>query len=326
MPLPIAAPFIAGGLNALGWGGAALGATALGAAANSLQGRPRGEVDRRGRPIAQPARRVPTGNHQSPFAGYRDAAFTRARSGSQQGEPPSARIQPGAVAAPAPGGGGDPNGAPVPRVTPRAEVQSQALGTAIQQAQGPSFWQSNTALKEAAESGPRAGTAGYSNRADIQAWIEAMNKTPAGQAMVQQFLDKERKAGRISDGTAAAGPLTSNDAILKAQAAGALDDFQGGSTDDAILWAQGKGALGETTTDTVFSPAGDSPAPMNPEFWKQGFEPGQRLVTPELARAVAAQPAFEAQDQTSEPLNYADAFGTPNPLLAEHLRRAGLNF
>lgn len=84
-----------------------------------------------------------------------------------------------------------------PRVTPRAEVQSQALGAAIQQAQGPSFWESNTALKEAADSGPRAGTAGYANRADIQAWMEAMNKTESGRAMVQRFLDKERKAGRL---------------------------------------------------------------------------------------------------------------------------------
>lgn len=84
-----------------------------------------------------------------------------------------------------------------PRVTPRAEVERQALGTAIQQAQGPSFWESNTALKEAAENGPKAGTAGYAQRADIQAWMEAMNKTESGRGMVQRFLDKERKAGRL---------------------------------------------------------------------------------------------------------------------------------
>lgn len=126
-----------------------------------------------------------------------------------------------------------------PRVTPRAEVQSQALGTAIQQAQGPSFWESNTALKEAAENGPKAGTAGYAQRADIQAWMEAMNKTESGRAMVQRFLDKERQAGRLTSDSAQ-GP-TSDQALLQAQAAGVLDDFKGGSTDDALLYAQQKG-------------------------------------------------------------------------------------
>ena len=64
------------------------------------------------------------------------------------------------------------------------------------------YWEreENAALKAAAESGPRAGEAGYAQRADIQAWMEAQRaKGPAGAAMVDRFLAKQANAGLIEE-------------------------------------------------------------------------------------------------------------------------------
>jgi peptidoglycan hydrolase-like protein with peptidoglycan-binding domain len=60
------------------------------------------------------------------------------------------------------------------------------------------FWEreENKALKQAAETGPRAGEAGYAQRADIQAWMDAQRaKGPAGEAMVNRFIEQQKKRG-----------------------------------------------------------------------------------------------------------------------------------
>jgi hypothetical protein len=60
------------------------------------------------------------------------------------------------------------------------------------------YWEreENKALKQAAETGPRAGEAGYAQRADIQAWMDAQRaKGPAGEAMVNRFIEQQKKRG-----------------------------------------------------------------------------------------------------------------------------------
>ena len=68
----------------------------------------------------------------------------------------------------------------------------------------PSYWQQsqNKAALEAAQEGggPRAGEAGYAQRADIQAWIAANQNAPKGadgKNIVDRFLEQQRKRGLL---------------------------------------------------------------------------------------------------------------------------------
>ena len=62
------------------------------------------------------------------------------------------------------------------------------------------YWEreENQAIRAAAAEGggPRAGEAGYAQRADIQAWMDAQRaKGPAGEAMVNRFIEQQKKRG-----------------------------------------------------------------------------------------------------------------------------------
>ena len=61
------------------------------------------------------------------------------------------------------------------------------------------YWAQNPEIKRAAEEGPRSTEVGYSNRADIQEWMNAMNKTEDGRAMVNRFMEQQRKRGLIGE-------------------------------------------------------------------------------------------------------------------------------
>lgn len=65
------------------------------------------------------------------------------------------------------------------------------------------YWAQNPEIKRAADEGPRAGQVGYSDRADIQEWMNAMNKTESGRAMVNRFLEQQRAKGLIQEDTTA---------------------------------------------------------------------------------------------------------------------------
>jgi hypothetical protein len=74
------------------------------------------------------------------------------------------------------------------------------------------YWKSETgkALAAAAESGPRAGQAGYAQRADIQAWIDANKNAPAGadgKNAVQRFLEQQRQKGLMDTSDLMAAPM-----------------------------------------------------------------------------------------------------------------------
>lgn len=101
------------------------------------------------------------------------------------------QVVPGQAITPGPG-----LGAPTPVVSSGAQARASELNARYQQAGGrDSYWEANPAIKAAAESGPRAGTVGYSDRADIQAWIKAQGGT--SNPMVQKFLADQERRGLV---------------------------------------------------------------------------------------------------------------------------------
>ena len=94
-------------------------------------------------------------------------------------------------------------GRPAPHVAPAERARDSNL-TAMAQQYAPSYWQQsqNKAALEAAQEGggPRAGEAGYAQRADIQAWIAANQNAPKGadgKNIVDRFLEQQRKRGLL---------------------------------------------------------------------------------------------------------------------------------
>jgi hypothetical protein len=100
------------------------------------------------------------------------------------------------------------------------------------------YWAQNPEIKRAAEEGPRATDVGYSDRADIQEWMNAMNKTESGRAMVNHFLEQQRKRGLIQeDTTAGYSPMFSQQQLAEVDAAQSAAFSQGR---DRILGMQGQ--------------------------------------------------------------------------------------
>lgn len=123
------------------------------------------------------------------------------------------RVQPGQPIAPGPG-----MGAPAAVVTPPQYARAEETNRAYQQAGGrDSYWEVNPSIKAAAETGPKAGTVGYSDRADIQAWIKAQGGT--SNPMVQRFLADQERRGLIAK-PEGPGVTAFGDAARQATAAG----------------------------------------------------------------------------------------------------------
>lgn len=126
-----------------------------------------------------------------------------------------ARVQPGQAIAPGPG-----MGAPAAVVTPPQYARAEETNRAYQQAGGDpnkNYWTANPDIKTAAETGPKAGTVGYSDRADIQAWIKAQGGT--SNPMVQRFLADQERRGLIRK-PEGPGVTAFGDAARQATAAG----------------------------------------------------------------------------------------------------------
>lgn len=93
-----------------------------------------------------------------------------------------------------------PTGAPV--LSDDADARASEARRMLQQATP--YWEreENKAIRAAAEpgGGPRAGTAGYAQRADIQAWIEANKNAPKGvdgKNIVDRFLEQQKQRGLL---------------------------------------------------------------------------------------------------------------------------------
>lgn len=100
--------------------------------------------------------------------------------------------------------------APDPHVAPAARARQEALTTMAQQYAPQNYWASETgqAMAKAIEAGPKAGESGYAQRADIQAWMDAQRaKGPAGAAMVDRFIEQQKKRGLWSEPTPAVDQL-----------------------------------------------------------------------------------------------------------------------
>lgn len=89
-----------------------------------------------------------------------------------------------------------------PVLSDDADARASEARRMLQQATP--YWdrEENKAIRAAAEpgGGPRAGTAGYAQRADIQAWIEANKNAPKGvdgKNIVDRFLEQQKQRGLL---------------------------------------------------------------------------------------------------------------------------------
>lgn len=168
------------------------------------KGKPGGNQPRNN--LLSPAPGAPSGDgreYVSEFAGHRDAAFNRARQIVPTGAVWSPAGSQSASALPASMGGSVVTGASAARNL--RERQNEMLQNAgVQQPLPPMedlrpYWAQNPEIEKAAAEGPRSGEVGYSDRADIREWMQAMNKTESGRAMVNRFLEQQQRRGLIRE-------------------------------------------------------------------------------------------------------------------------------
>lgn len=190
------------------------------------------------------------------------------------------------------------------------------------------YWEreENKALLQAAkvDGGPRAGEAGYAQRADIRAWMEANKNAPKGadgKNIVDRFLEQQQKRGLLdTPGQGAPGfggeriamPVDADSAV-QAGARG-LVGFEGNALEQAqanVSELQGReraaltqkifqaAAQGELPDYGVQAPAGvdiafNKPAgPLAGVEAFTGLEVGQPFTNPDMNRQLASlgQPA-----------------------------------
>lgn len=178
----------------------------------------------------------------SPFAGNRDAAINRVRQIAPTA--PMAVAQPPVNTSPV-GYGPPPVLGSSAADNRRAEVNrmitqggGQPLPPAVELKP---YWAQNPEIKRAAEEGPRATEVGYSDRADIQEWINANRNAPKGadgKNIVDRFLEQQRKRGLIQeDTTAGYSPMFTQQQLAEVDAAQSAAFSQGR---DRILGMQGQ--------------------------------------------------------------------------------------
>jgi hypothetical protein len=246
-----------------------------------------------------------------------------------------------------------PTGNPPPVLSDDADARASEARRMLQQATP--FWEreENKGLLQAAQvgGGPRAGEAGYAQRADIAAWIEANKNAPKGidgKNIVDRFLEKQRSQGLL-DTPSQASPLVGEriampaDANSAAQAAqrglvgfegSALEQAQGDVTaiqerersamNEKIWQAAATGELQSPITEANLASAPQwaqtGQAALNPAAYS-GMEIARPFTDPEFNRQYAAltQPVGAQSVATrEEPADPADA------LARRHLQRAAM--
>ncbi len=218
-------------------------------------------------------------------------------------------------------------GRPAPHVAPAERARDSNLTAMAQQYAPQDYWQSQTgaALAEAAKTGPKAGTAGYAQRADIQAWIAANQNAPKGadgKNIVDRFLDQQRKRGLL-DAPGEAGTALADGAERIAMPTDAASAAQAGMKGlvgyDGTALQQAQAGVAEiqrrensALTQRIFQQAADGtlvsalPESLQPQVdfnvdWAQaanavkaaGMEIGEPFSSPEMNRQYASlgQPA-----------------------------------
>ncbi|NDC87497.1 MAG: hypothetical protein EB075_01580, partial [Bacteroidetes bacterium] len=116
------------------------------------------------------------------------------------------------------------------------------------------FWEreENKNLLQAAQDGggPRADEAGYAQRADIQAWMDAQRaKGPAGEAMVQRFVEQQKARGLWDQPT----PVVDQLIATGDQRAAAEAGYAG--TNPQSIQLEGRGSLqgGKVVSNPAFT-------------------------------------------------------------------------
>lgn len=124
--------------------------------------------------------------------------------GQMRGAVPAAAPAPVRPGDPVPAGPG--MGTPAAVVTPPQYARAEAVNRAYQQgggSVGDNYWKANPGIADEVINSvgtgvAKAGTVGYSDRADIQEWMKAQRaKGPAGAAMVDRFLADQARKGLI---------------------------------------------------------------------------------------------------------------------------------
>jgi hypothetical protein len=190
--------------------------------------------------------------------------FQRGSGGSAPTPAPAPRVGPGSPITPGPG-----MGAPAAVVTRPEVARAEEANRAYQQAGGDiskNYWEANPEIRKAALEGPKATEAGYSERADIKAWMDAqIAKGPAGKAMVDRFLADQERKGLI-------------------RRADPLGNAYDGGADAAAL--QGQPGLGEAAKQAPWNSAG-----QNSTFGQEG-SPREYAVNQQLAPGLGGAEAL----------------------------------
>jgi hypothetical protein len=242
---------------------------------------------------------------------------------------------------------------PAPVLSDDRDARASEATRMLQQATP--FWEreENKNLLQAAQvgGGPRAGEAGYAQRADIAAWIEANKNAPKGvdgKNIVDRFLEKQRSQGLL-DAPGQTGGFGGERIAMPADAASAaqagqrgLVGFEGSALDQAQanvseLQARERDARTQQIWQAAASGALQYPGAEvelnQAPGWNQatqvtadpgafsGMEIAQPFTNPEYNRqyAALAQPA-DAQSVATrqEPADPADE------LARRHLTRAAM--
>lgn len=160
-------------------------------------------------------------------------------------------------------------GAPPVVGTPAARTQRERVNEMLQNAgvQQPlppmeslkPYWAENPEIAKAAAEGPRSVDVGYSDRADIQEWMNAMNKSESGRAIVDRFLEQQRKRGLIKESDGNYSPVFSQQQLADVDATQSPAFSQGR---DKILSMQGS-MLEPPSIDQLWGPGFRKSEPVN---------------------------------------------------------------
>ena len=197
-------------------------------------------------------------------------------------------------------------GAPDPHVAPPERARREAVTVMAQQYAPQNYWESETgkALAAAAQSGPKAGEAGYAQRADIAAWIEANKNAPKGvdgKNIVDRFLEKQRAKGLLDTPEAGNG-FQGERIAMPTDAESAAQAMQRGADGRTML---------QQAQENVAQIQGGERAALNQKIWSAAANGTLPETFKQYSTAAEGFPAYGAAEQgrldaSQVPLAYKD--------------------
>jgi len=217
-------------------------------------------------------------------------------------------------------------GAPDPHVAPPERARREAVTAMAQQYAPQNYWESETgkAMATAAQSGPKAGEAGYAQRADIAAWIEANKNAPKGvdgKNIVDRFLEKQRAQGLLDTPDARNG-FQGERLVMPTDAESAAQAMQRGADGRTML---------QQAQENVAQIQGGERSALNQKIWSAAANGTLPETFKQYSTTAEGFPAYGAAEQarldaSQVPLAYKDGpsmFGlnfAPRPVEAPQAR------